>query len=253
VYQGGDAMANLKLRIEFNKGKPGVDLDKLEHVIESMRRFLASLGEDIELLDPTAWIGIDFKNGSLGFVTEYPRVVDGGKLTRFNDAVLAVARSEYPASLRQQTANQFFNLASVFDIGETADMAVFSESGAEIQFEISRKTVTDAQSLKLLPFRETLGSVQGTIHSWFREAKNPYFVLRELSSRDLINCHYEPDDYPAIYKAMEIRDQVVHVRGTILTDTRKHEIKHVRVKDMILAEPFGYEDVEKFLKTSRAQ
>ena len=246
-------MANLKLRIEFNKGKKGVALDKLENVIESMRRFLASLGEDIELIDPTAWIGADFKNGSLEFVSEYPREVDGGKLARFNNALLAMGRSEFPPSIRESTANQFFNLASVLDAEEIANMAVFSETGEEVAFEVSRKTVSNAQSLNLLPFREALGSVQGAIHSLYKESKQPYFVLRELSSRDLIKCHYEPGDYQAIYKALEIPDQIVHVRGMILTDTRKHEIHHVRVKEMILAESFGYEDVEKFLRTSRAQ
>jgi hypothetical protein len=218
-----------------------------------MRRFLTSMGEDIELVDPNAWVGANFKNGSLQFVSEYHRDVDGGKLTRFNNAILAMGRSEYPPSVRQYTANQFFTLASVLDTEEIADMTVFSESGEEIKFEVSRKTVLVAQSLNLLPFRETLGSVQGTIHSWYREAKPPYFVLRELSSRNLISCLYEPDDYPAIYRAMEICDQVVHIRGMILTDTRKHEIRHIRVKNLIIAEPFGYEDVETFLRTSRAQ
>lgn len=246
-------MANLRLRIQFNKGKSGVALNKLEHVVESVRLFLASLGEDIELLDPAAWVGGDFKNSSVQFVAEYPRPVDVGKLERFNDSVLALGRSEYPPSVRPYTANQFFNLASVLDSEEIADMAVFSENGDVIPFEVSRKTATAAQSLNLLPFRETLGSVQGTIHSWYREAKPPYFVLRELSSRDLISCLYEPDDYAAIYKAMAGLEQVVHVHGIILSDTRKHKISHVRVKNMILAEPFGYEDVEKFLRTSRAQ
>ena len=246
-------MANLKLRVEINKGKTGISLDKLQHVIESIRRFLISLGEDIELIDPNAWVGGDFKNGSLQWVNGYPREVEGAKLARFNDAIIAMGRSEYPPSVRPYTANQFFHLASVLEPEEIADMAVFSENGDEVQFEVSRRTASLAQSLNILPFRDNLGSVQGTIHSWYREAKPPYFVLRELSSRDLITCLYEPDDYPAIYRAMEIRDQVVHVGGMISTDTRKHQIRHVRVKNLILAEPFGYEDVEKFLRTSRAQ
>jgi hypothetical protein len=246
-------MANLKLKIEFNKGKAGIALDRLESVVEAVRRFLSSLGEDIELVEPTAWIGNDFKNGSVEFVTEYPRDVEVLKLTRFNSIVLAMGRSERPASVRDYTANQFFDLATVLDTGESAKMSVFAEDGRELPFEISRRTALAAQSLNLLPYRETLGSVQGTIHSWYRESKPPYFVLRELSSRNLITCIYEPSDYEAIYAAMAAREQIVHVRGMILTDTRKHEIKNVRVKNMILAEPFGYEEVEKFLRTSRAQ
>jgi hypothetical protein len=247
-------MATLKLKIEFNKGKPGIGLDKLEKVVESVRRFLSSLGEDIELLEPNAWVGNNFKNGSVEFVNEYPRDVEVLKLDKFNSILLAMGRSERPPAVRDYTANQFFDLAVELDIdGQKANMAVFSKDGTELPFEIGRKTAIAAQSLNLLPYRDTLGSVQGTIHSWYRESKEPYFVLRELSSRNLIKCFYEDDDYQAIYDALKNREQIVHVRGTVSTDTRKHEIRHVHVKSMILAEPFGYEDLERFLGASRPQ
>ena len=127
-------MPTLKLKIEFNKGRPGIGLDRLENVVEAVRRFLSSLGEDIELADPTAWIGNDFKNGSIEFVTEYPRDVEVLKLTRFNSILLAMGRSERPPSVRDYTANQFFSLASILDTGVSAGMSVFSEDAGGVSF-----------------------------------------------------------------------------------------------------------------------
>ena len=247
-------MANLKLGIELNKGKRGIALDKLEHIVEEMRKFLVSMGDDIELSDPASWVGVDFKNGSLGFVTEYLHPVPPLKLARFNNAIVALAKSEYPQSLRKATANQFFRLASVLDNDETADIAVFNESNAAVPLEISQKTAMLAQMLNVLPFRETLGSLQGKIHSLYKESKpSPYFTLRELSTGNLIKCHYGVDDYPAIVHALEIIDQVLHVRGLIITDTRGRCIDHVRVHQILLAESYGFEDVEKFLRLEKPQ
>jgi hypothetical protein len=236
------------LRICFNKGREGVPLDKLEKIIDEMRRFLASASEDIELVEPNGWTGTEFKSGSIEFTSVYSNVVEPPKLSRFNDAMLALGRSEFPPSLDESTANQFFELASLLDAEEKADMAVFADDGSAISFDVSRATALAAQSLEILPFREALGAIQGTIHSLHNGSKPPYFTLRELSTRHLVNCFYRPEDYPGVIKALHAEGQVVHVKGTIITDTRRREIKHIRVKELILSEPYGYEDVERFLK-----
>jgi hypothetical protein len=38
-----------------------------------------------------------------------------------------------------------------------------------------------------------------------------------------------------------------------VTDTRERCIKHIRVKEIVLAEPYGFEDVEKFLRGDATQ
>ncbi len=247
-------MANLKLQIELNKGKRGISLDKLERVVEEMRRFLASIGDDIELVEPASWVGVDFTNGSLGFVSEYTDAVAPQKLARFNDAIIALARSEFPQSVQRSTANQFFELASTLEQGETVALSVFDESDAPIPIQISQETATLARRINVLPFRETIGSIQGKIHSLYKESKpHPYFTLRELSTGNLIRCVYEINVYPAIIRALSVIDQVIHVRGAVMSDTRGHSIHHVKVNEILLADPYGYEDVEKFLGANGTQ
>lgn len=253
ILSGGEGMSYLKLRITLNKGKRGIKLDKLEHIVEEMRRFLSSLGDDIELTEPTSWVGMEFVNSSLGFTSEYEYQVDTPKLARFNGAIIALAKSEFPSSLRPATSESFFNMAAMLDVDEIADVGVFNEDGTVMPFEISQRTATLARFIDVLPFRQTEGAVQGKIHSLYKESKPPHFVLRELSTGDLIKCLYEIDDYPAIVKALENKDQVLHVRGTVVTDTRERNIDHVSVKRILLAEQYGFADVEKFLRTGKAQ
>jgi hypothetical protein len=244
-------MSYLRLRITLNKGKRGISLEKLEQVVEEMRKFLYSMGDDLDLTEPTNWVGVDFKNSSLEFTNEYHLSVDTARLTRFNGAIITLARSEYPPSLSASTSEHFFNVASLLDSDEIADIAVFSEDGNPISHEISRRTATLARFIDVLPFRQTAGAVQGKIHSLYKESRPPHFMLRELSTGNLIKCVYGVDDYPAIIKALEDRDQVLHVRGTVVTDTRERNIDHVIVKQILLAGSYGFEDVENFLRLGK--
>lgn len=245
-------MANLRLEIELNKGKRGISLDKLEKVVQEMRKFLESMGDDIELAEPESWVGVDFTNGSLGFSSEYAHGVASPKLNQFNDAIVALARSEFPQSIQRSTANKFFDLADILEQGETANIAVFDEYQTPVPMQISQGTSSLARMIKVLPFRETIGSVQGKIHTLYKESKpRPHFTLRELSTGNLIRCDYEADVYPIIVQALGVNDQVLHVRGDIMTDTRGHSIHHVKVHEVKLADSYGYENVEKFLGAAR--
>jgi hypothetical protein len=246
-------MSYLKLRITLNKGKRGISLDKLEHIVEELRRFLSSVGDDIDLVEPASWVGVDFKNSSLEFTSEYVLPVDTIKLTRFNGAITTLARSEFPPSLRSSTSEHFFNIASMLDSNENADISVFSEDETPLVFEINRRTATLARFLDVAPFRQTVGAVQGKIHSLYKEAHPPYFMLRELSTENLIKCVYEVEDYPAIIKALENKDQVLHIRGTVVTDTRERNIDHLTVNQIVLADAYGFEDVDKFLRSGKTQ
>ncbi len=252
VYQEG-IVAQIKLQIEVNKGKKGIPLAKLESLIEDMRRFLASVGEDIELVEPTDWIALDFKNGSLGFISEYPYDAAVKKLNDFNGAIIALARSEFPPSIRKSTANAFFDIADRLEQGEAAGFVVFDKDGKALPAEITKETATQARLITVLPYRRSQGAVQGKIHSLYKESKpHPFFHLRELSTGHLIKCVYQASDYPDIVKALTLEDQVIHVRGTVVYHTRNRDIDHVDVQQIKRVDSYDFENVEKFLHSDGA-
>jgi hypothetical protein len=246
-------MSQLRLRITLNKGKRGISLDKLEKIIEELRKFLASMGDDMELTEPASWVGVDFKNSSLEFTSEYPYDVGSERLTVFNDAIVMLARSEFPQFLSPSTSEHFFEVANFLDEGETADVAVFGQDDSTVPLEISRRTATLARFIDVLPYREAVGSVQGKIHSLYKESKPPHFMLRELSTDNLIKCLYPDSEYPAIVKALEVKEQVLHIHGRIRTDTRGRSIHHLNVDHILLADPYSIDDVDKFLRTGKTQ
>jgi hypothetical protein len=246
-------MQNLRLRVKLNKGRRGVPLDKLEKFVAEMRKFLAQIGDDLAIPDSKEWVGVDFENSSLAFTNENLLPVSPEKAGRFNESVLALSRSEFPPFIQQSTANQFFRMASYFGPNDTADIAVFDERDTPLWVEISAKTAVLARQQNILPYRVAQGAIQGIIHNVFVEAEKPYFTLRELSSQKLVKCFYGQDDYAAVWETLKSPGQIVHVRGTIVTETQKRNIDHITVSNIIPAEPYSYADVERFLGGDRPQ
>jgi hypothetical protein len=252
VYQEG-VVAQIKLKIEVNQGKKGIPFTKLESLIEDMRRFLTAIGEDIELVEASEWIALDFTNGSLGFVSEYPYEAAEKKLNDFNGAIVALAKSEFPPSIRKSTANAFFDIADRLENGETTSLVVFDGDGKAVPTAITKETATQARLITVLPYRRSQGAVQGKIHSLYKESKpQPFFHLRELSTGHLVKCVYKPSEYPDVVKALTPDDQVIHVRGTVFYHTRNRDIDHIDVEQIKPVEPYGFEDVEKFLHSNGA-
>lgn len=246
-------MAQIKLQVEVNKGKKGIPFGKLESLIEDMRRFLTSVAEDIELVEPNDWIALDFENGSLGFVSEYPYDAAVKKLNDFNEAIIALGRSEFPPSIRKSTANAFFDLADKLEEGEAAGFVVFDKDGNSVPTEVTKETAIQARLITVLPYRRSEGSVQGKIHSLYKESKPlPFFHLRELSTEHLVKCFYHPSEYPNVLRALEVADQVIHVRGTVVYHTRNRDIDHIDIRQIRMADPYDFDDVKKFLHTDGA-
>jgi hypothetical protein len=240
-------MRTLRLRVKLNKGRRGVNLDKLEKFVAEMRKFLVQISEDLGVPDPKQWVGVDFENSSLSYTNESVIPVSPDEAGRFNESIIALGKSEFPPFIDEATANQFFKITSMFEPNDTADIAVFDEQDNPIWLEISEKTAVLAKKRQLLPFRVAQGAIQGTIHNIFVEAEKPYFTLRELSSQKLVKCIYKEQDYAAVIETLKNKGQVLHVRGAVVTDTQKRNIDHITVSRIIPAEPYGYADVEKFL------
>lgn len=240
-------MRNLRLRVKLNKGHRGISLDKLEKFVAETRKFLAQIGDDLHLEDSRAWNGVEFENGSLAFTNESSYQVSVETSEVFNKSVLLLSRSEYPPFIKESTANQFYKITSVLDQNESFDLAVFEGSNDPIWVEVSALTAQRARRLQVLPYRYAQGAVQGTIHNIYVEAEKPYFTLRELSSQRLVKCYYSEGDYPAVVHTLNNKGQILHIRGTVVTDTQKRSIDHITVSNIIPAEMYGYAEVEKFL------
>jgi hypothetical protein len=61
------------------------------------------------------------------------------------------------------------------------------------------------------------GSLQGILHAWFKEAREPYFQMRELSTDALVRVYYHPALYSDVAKAVQERTTMLMVSGNLPT------------------------------------
>ena len=66
AQRGSVPMSELKIKLELNKGRKGVPIDRLAQVANEARKFFEMFAKDVELGDGE-WVAEEFTNGSLGF------------------------------------------------------------------------------------------------------------------------------------------------------------------------------------------
>src|SRR5262245_6064241 len=124
-------MSAPRLRIELNKGRKGVEIDKLASVAKETAKFLSSLS--LDLGEPESdWIAERFENGSVSFDVLARKDAASGDLWKrafkavlsndFSDAELNVrirpeTRSRYSDISKAIPENDFISFG-VFDNGE---------------------------------------------------------------------------------------------------------------------------------------
>ena len=67
------------------------------------------------------------------------------------------------------------------------------------------------------------GAVQGILHAWFKEAREPYFQIRELSTEALVRVTYPSRLYSAVANAVQERTTMLIVSGDVQFNRATHQ------------------------------
>ena len=93
---------------------------------------------------------------------------------------------------------------------------------------------------------ESTGTIQGIVHSLYKESQPPYFDLRELSNEKLIKCQYPIRLYEQVVESLKKRDAIVIVQGEIKARRRDQKIDRIVVRQMKVAPELTKADLEDF-------
>jgi len=89
-------MRHVRIRVELNKGKVGMPLDKLARVAGETVAFLGSLTSDLGVHAPEhAWLAENFDNGSVDFDCRFAIPLEDERATRLNSALRMVFANDY--------------------------------------------------------------------------------------------------------------------------------------------------------------
>ena len=245
-------MAQLKIRIELNKGRTGAPLEKLGDVARQFDRFLRAVATDLKVeAKKGEWLAVKFKNGSVSWDAAFQGDVTEAHARAFNRALEFVADFDPDVEgangmVSEATLLEYSKLGNCIDPDEVIGLGIFPSGGGRPKMrQISyRRTAQVRQAIESPVL--SYGSVQGIVHALVKEAGAPFFHLREFSSDGLVRCFYPDTLYDQVVRVLNNRRTVVHATGHLTLDRAKRVVDQVRVERIDAADPLSAEDFDRF-------
>lgn len=227
-------MATLRVRFKLNPGRTGIALGKLSKQSENIELFLRSLASDLGENDaPHIWLAKDFKNGSVFSTAELQAVVNAESVANFNDAVQSLtkfklgSRTKLPKFISAATVDKFASLRQSLDADEGIGIALFDiDSGKLKRWSFVNRLQLEQIAESIEAEARYVGAVMGRTHEWNKGAKDPYIIIRELNSGELVKCIYTDIDYDKVARLFAQKIAIVIIEGLMIFNriTGKSEV-----------------------------
>jgi hypothetical protein len=251
-------VAQIKLRIEINKGRAGAPLEKLGEITRQLDKFLRSLAMDLKLeVKRGEWLALNFRNGSISYDAAYQVDVPDSKVRHFNQCVEFVADYDPDAEgvnglVSDATLLEFGRIGERIDPDEAIGLGLYSPERNRLRWRrVEYRKASRIRQAMEAPV-ESYGSIQGVFHAWLKEATQPFFQLRESSTESLVRCFYKDDLYPKIVEGLQRRTAIVHASGQMKLDRAKRTVEEMRVERIDQVEPLSEDEFRRFIGSSPA-
>ena len=227
-------------------------MTKLGKISEQAEKFLKALAADSQIeTRPGEWLAVNFKEGSVEYDAEFQGDVNPGSMQIFtrNLELLADYDSETEGlnlAITPMTALEFAKIGSLLDPDEEIGLGIY---GLEAKAPNWRK-ITYRSSVMLKrefePPVASYGTVQGILHAWFKEAREPNFQLRELSTGGLVRVFYSSPLYQDVARAVQQRNTMLMVSGNMLFDRATRAAMELRADRIELMRMLSTAEFEEF-------
>ena len=230
-------MAQIKLRIEMNKGRIGAPLEKLGDISRQIEKFLRALSADLKLeVKKGEWIAVNFKNGSVSYDASFEHEVTDSTFRHFNRCVEFVTDFDPETDgtngmVSDATLLEYGRIGNHIDPDESIGIGLYTGETRNPRKwrQVNYRKTSQIRDAMEMPIR-SYGSVQGILHAWFKEAHSPYFQVREFSTDQLVKCIYGQGLYSTIVDAVKDRNAVVYATGFLKLDRAKRVVDEMLVE-----------------------
>ena len=217
-------MANVKVRLILNQGRRGAPLTKLGRIAEQLERFLRALAADSHIeTKPGEWVAANFTNSSVEYDAEYLGDVGSGAAQVFVRGLEFLAdydpeREGLNGVVSPTTAMEYAKIGTLIDPDEVVGLGIYPVGGGPPK----RREITYSSMASIRREIETPvpahGAVQGILHAWFKEVRQPHFQIRELATDALVRVFYPQSLYHEVGKAVQERSTMLIVSGDMKLD-----------------------------------
>jgi hypothetical protein len=227
----------------INQGRHGAPMAKLGRIAEQTEKFLRAFASDLGVeVKAGDWLAADFKNSSVDYQAEFPREVSPAVAQIFASGLEVLADYDpenegLNGRVSETVALEYSRIGTLLDPDEIIRMGIIPPHATNPRWrDITYSALSSIRREMETPVTAH-GSMQGIMHAWFKEARDPHFQLRELATDDLVNVFYANEMYDRVARAVQERSATLIVAGTILFDkvTRKAtELRAERIETMAM-------------------
>jgi len=252
----------LRVRVELH-GNDGVSLHRLPQLLANIQQFLDMLAADTYAGEGSDWTGLNFHGAVLSYTAATVESVPDDKAADFYRAFRSIVKQKPDTRIRYATLAQYAQIAESLESTERVEFGLEQEEPEDITVAGSAK-VTHTPAVEWLQLtKETAatatlsneaqalvrayGSVQGIVHSLFIGSRSRHFMLREMSTGDLVKCTYEQSQYQEIIQALMLENAVLHVFGITRTDIASSKFIDMNVDKIEISHRLTPGDLEKFI------
>ena len=232
------------LKIELNKGRRGIAMNKFAKIVEEAEKFLESFAEDVNL-SKTECLADEFKNESVDWTIHYAGIAEPSQITFGKKALAHVINPETTFEtlgfgLSEKTLLHFAQIAHPLDIDDY--IGVGSMNGHK---DIKMQKLTKERALWIEQqanrVMEEYAGFQGTITALFKDNNSCW--LKDYLTGNRVVCEFKSHQYATIWRLLERRDALVNVEGWYLI---KGNESRLRIEDIQELPNYQEGDIKKF-------
>jgi hypothetical protein len=226
-------------------------LGKMANITHETMKFLKMVCEDIGALEVAdKWIALNFENDSVDFDCEISSL-ESVTAKRGQSAFRSIMANEAPDAgvfIRPATRLQYSQIAAPIDIDEIIRFGLYTNGSQrpEAWYELDRSRA-DAITEEIPQVVSYHGEIQGIVHALFKETDHPKLVVRELSTKNLVDCFFKIEMYHSAIEVLEERDAVIFVEGQVTENMALGMVESIDVTDFRLAPEFNVEKFNAFI------
>lgn len=231
-------MARLKIRFSINKGRLGAPMAKLARISEQAEKFLRALAADSGVeIKQGEWLAVNFGNGSVEYDAEFHGPISSAAAQIFVRSAELLADYDpenegLNSAVSEVTALEYSKIGNLIDPDETVGMGIYPALGGNPKWRQITYGKTAAIRKQIERPIPSYGSVQGIIHALHKEAKEPHFQLRELSTEAIIRVYYPNALYSEVASALLERNTLIVASGNILYDRASRTASEMRMEGL---------------------
>jgi hypothetical protein len=177
----------------------------------------------------------NFKNGSVEYDAELPDDVDAATVLVFSKCLEALADYDPESEglnvgVSSATALEYARIGALIDPDEIIGLGIYPARSGKPCWRNITYSATSAIRRQIETPIPSYGAAQGILHAWFKEAREPNFQLRELSTDALIKVLYPANLFQAVADAVRERTTMLIVSGNMLFDRATKQAIELRAE-----------------------